>query len=447
MAESFDELRMVGVVPVPKAPIATPVPQTEDPAPDQLLLGVVLILVALGIVMVYSASAVHAARKFGSSSYFLKRDVIYVAIGLIALWIAAHTDFSIYRRFAYPLLIFSLLLLVAVLLVGVRINGARRWFHLGPLSFQPTAIAKLSLMIYLAHSLAKKAEKIRSFTVGFVPHMMVCGLMMGLLLMQPDLGAAVILGLGTLLVLFIAGAQISYIVLAILVVAPVVYQAIVSTPWRTRRMLAFIDPWPFRHDVGYQVTQSLISIGSGGTTGVGLGDGKQKLFFLPEAWTDYVMASIGEELGFLGLVTVVLLFVVLLWRGARAALRARDAFGCYLGFGITVLFGLQALVNLGVALGALPNKGLPMPFVSFGGSTLVVDLFAMGILLNISMSNSLPQPSETERGWAHFGWGRFRQSKSNRRLPGGGRRVLIDTGSGVRRSREVTEETLAPPPL
>ncbi len=247
--------------------------------------------------------------------------------------------------------------------------------------------------------------------------------MMGLLLKQPDLGTAVILGLATLILLFVAGAKISYIFIAFLAAAPVMYQAIVGTPWRLRRMLAFLDPWQYRYDVGYQITESLISIGSGGVHGLGLGDGKQKLFFLPEAHTDYVMAIVGEELGLFGICAVAALFVILVWRGARAALRARDPFGCYLGFGITAMFGLQALVNLGVVLGALPTKGLPLPFVSFGGSTLVVDLFAMGILLNISRAAPEPAGARVKGPWLPRI--RWRAKKGNRRLPGGGRRIEV----------------------
>jgi cell division protein FtsW len=332
-------------------------------------------------------------------------------------------DFGAYRRWSYALLVASIGMLGAVLVVGARINGARRWFHVGGVSFQPAELAKLALVIYLAYSLAKKAEKVRSFTVGFVPHMIVCGLMMGLLLKQPDLGTAVILGLATLILLFVAGAKISYIFIAFLAAAPVMYQAIVGTPWRLRRMLAFLDPWQYRYDVGYQITESLISIGSGGVRGLGLGDGKEKLFFLPEAHTDYVMAIVGEELGLLGICAVAALFAILVWRGARAALRARDAFGCYLGFGITAMFGLQALVNLGVVLGALPTKGLPLPFVSFGGSTLVVDLFAMGILLNISRAAPEPAGARVKGPWLPRI--RWRAKKGNRKLPGGGRRIEV----------------------
>jgi cell division protein FtsW len=383
--------------------------------------------------MVYSASAVYATQKFGSPTYFFRRDLLWAALGLGALTFAARTDYSLYRRWSYAFLLAAVGMLAAVLVVGARINGARRWFHVAGVSFQPAELAKLALVIYLAASLARKQEKVKSFTVGFVPHMLVCGIMMVLLLKQPDLGTAAILGMATLLLLFVAGAKISYILLATLAAAPIMYQAIVGTPWRLRRMLAYLDPWQYRYDVGYQITESLISIGSGGKLGLGLGDGKQKLLFLPEAHTDYILAIVGEELGLVGLCAVTAVFALLVWRGARAALRARDAFGCYLGFGITAMFGLQAVVNLGVVLGALPTKGLPLPLVSFGGSTLVVDLFAMGILLNIS--RGAPEPSRARTSWlprlSLF------QKRSNRRKPGGGKRVTVEVAT---RSRAVESE-------
>jgi cell division protein FtsW len=406
-----------------KEPIVPPLPDSSPPQQDQLLFAAVLALLAVGVVMVYSASAIYAQQKFGSPTYFLRRDLLWTALGLAAMTWAARTDFAIFRKWSYPLLVLTIAMLVAVLLVGVRINGARRWFHFAGISFQPAELAKLALVIYLASSLAKKAEKVKSFTVGFVPHMLVCGIMMVLLLKQPNLGSAVIFGTATLLLLFVAGAKVGYIVIAVLAAAPIVYQVIVGTPFRLHRMLAFLDPWQYRYDVGYQITESLISIGSGGASGIGLGDGKQKLFFLPEAHTDYIMAIIGEELGLIGLVAIAALFLLLLWRGARAALRARDAFGCYLGFGITAMFGLQAAVNLAVVLNAIPTMGLPLPFVSFGGSTLVVDLFAMGILLNISRAAPEPSPAESGSKLPRF---YLFSKKTNRRR---GKRVTVEVAT------------------
>jgi cell division protein FtsW len=354
---------------------------------DRVLVGTVLALLGFGMVMVFSSGAVFAAKKYGDSTYFLKRELVYAVLGLGALALAARTDYAVYRRAAYPLLFFSIACLAVVLKVGSRAGGAIRWFRLGPLSFQPSELAKFALCVYLASLLARKAEKVRVFSIGFLPPLLVTGLFMGLLLKQPDLGTAVIFGAVALGLLFVAGTRTSYLILAILVAAPAGWKFIVSTPFRMRRMLAFLDPWAFRRDVGYQITESLISVGSGGVTGLGLGDGRQKLFFLPEAHTDFILSIIGEELGLIGVACVAGAFALLVWRGLRAAFRARDLFGCYLAFAITAIFGLQALINIGVVLGSLPTKGLPLPFISYGGTSLVVSLFMAGVLANISARN------------------------------------------------------------
>src|SRR5215470_15427624 len=359
---------------------------------DLLLLGAVLGLVAIGSIEIYSASAVYALQKFGSSTYFLVRQTIYVVLGLGAMLAGAQIDYRRYRRYVYLLLFGSLLLLGAVLVFGARLNEARRWFRLGPFSFQPVEVAKLALVAYLACSLATKRDKVKTFTVGFMPHLAVAGAMMALLLKQPDLGSAIILGASTLVLLFIAGTKLSYILLALLAATPIVYHSIVSTSWRLRRLLAYLDPWQFRRGTGYQITESLIAIGSGGGAGLGLGDGKHKLFYLPEAHTDFILSSIGEELGFIGLASVLALFVVVLVRGVRAALGARDAFGTYFAAGLTTIFALQALVNTGVVLGALPAKGLTLPFVSYGGTSLVVSMYFAGIILNVSQAQPAAAP-------------------------------------------------------
>jgi cell division protein FtsW len=385
---------------------------------DRVLVGTVLALLGFGMVMVFSSGAVFAAKKYGDSTFFLKRELIYALLGLGAMSLSLRLDYSFYRRVAYPLLFFSILCLVVVLKVGSRAGGAIRWFRLGPLSFQPSELAKFALSIYLASLLARKAEKVRVFSVGFVPPLVVTGLMMGLLLKQPDLGTAVIFGTVALSLLCVAGTRASYLVLAVLVAAPAGWKFIVSTPFRMRRMLAFLDPWAFRRDVGYQITESLISVGSGGVTGLGLGDGRQKLFFLPEAHTDFILSIVGEELGLIGVLFVVVAFSVLVWRGLRAAFRARDVFGCYLAFAISAMFGLQALVNIGVVLGSLPTKGLPLPFISYGGTSLVVSLFMAGVLGNISARN--PEPGEGLLA----GVGARSNHARNRRLDGGPRLVV-----------------------
>jgi cell division protein FtsW len=245
------------------------------------------------------------------------------------------------------------------------------------------------LVVYLAYSLTKKRNKVRSFSVGLLPHLGVASLMAALVLKEPDLGNAAIMLAITLLLLTVAGTKLSYVMIAVLSATPVAYQLIVGTPWRLRRLLAFLDPWAYRKDAGYQVAESLISIGSGGGSGRGLGAGKQKLFFLPAAHTDFIFAIIGEELGLLGLGAVVLLFAVLLWRGLRASIGSRDLFGSYLAFGIISLVSLQALMHMAVVLGLVPTKGITLPVVSYGGSALITNLFCLGVVLNIAARKPL----------------------------------------------------------
>jgi cell division protein FtsW len=367
---------------------------TEPRGLDVLLLFVVLSLVALGMVLVYTSSAVYAQASTGSGSHFLRRHLIFVAVGMGALYVGWRLDYSIYRRFAYPMLGACALLLVALVVgLGTRVEGATRWFHIGGISVQPSEAVKFALVVYLASSLARKQDTVKTFSVGFLPHLCVAGLVCLLILRQPDLGTAAVIGSVTLLMLFVAGTKLSYIVISLLAVAPIVYQLIVGTPWRMRRLLAFLDPWAHRQDAGYQISESLISIGSGGLYGLGLGDGKQKLFFLPAAHTDFIFAIAGEELGLVGLVGIVVLFLILIVRGMRASLGARDLFGTYLAFGLTSIYGLQALLHIAVVLGLVPTKGITLPLVSYGGSAMASTLFCVGVLLNIAARR--PEPVAT----------------------------------------------------
>jgi cell division protein FtsW len=360
--------------------------------PDLLLVAAVLALTGFGVVMVFSAGAVFAARTYGDWTYFLKREAIYAGAGLVAFLLGMRLDYSIYRKITYPLLFVSMILLAAVLKLGPSINGAVRWFRLGPLSFQPSELAKFALALYLAVLLARKAEKVRDFSMGFLPPLLMTGVFLGLLLKQPDLGTAVIIGVTALGLMFVAGTRTSYILISVLIAAPVGWKVFITgESWRMKRILAYLYPWQYRRDIGYQLYESLISVGSGGVFGQGLGQGHQKLFFLPEAHTDFILAVVGEELGLVGILAVLTTFGLLVWRGMRASIRARDAYGCYLAFGITCLFGLQAIVNMCVVLGLLPTKGLPLPFVSYGGTALVTCLFMAGVLANISAR--APEPS------------------------------------------------------
>ncbi len=356
--------------------------ETPERSYDLLLVAAVVILLVIGTVEVFSASAALGLKKHGDSTFFLKRQLMWVAIGTGALWFGAHVNYRWLERWTYTLLAITLFLLVVVLFMA-PLNGARRWLHLGPMSFQPVELAKLSLVTYLAYSLGKKADKVKTFTIGFVPHLVVCAVMMALLLMQPDLGSSIILGATTLTLLFVAGAKISYIVLAVLSAAPIAYLLIVGTPWRMQRFLAFFNPEAYSLGVAYQSMQARIAIGSGGVGGLGLGEGRQQLGYVLEGHNDFIMASVGEELGFVGFALVLGLFIIIVWRGIRAAMGAREVFGSYLAFGLTMTFALQALINTGVVLGALPAKGLTLPFVSHGGSSLLMAMLFAGLLLNI----------------------------------------------------------------
>lgn len=371
-----------GARPTPALATQAAVVELDERPYDLVLIGVAFALLAIGTVEIYSATAAQALARHRDSAFFLERQLFYLAFGGLAMWAGAVIDYRHLRRRAYWLLAGSLVLLAGALTMP-PLNGARRWLFLGPLTFQPVELAKLALVVYLAHSLSKKAEKVKTFTIGFVPHLVVCALMMGLLLLQPDLGSSLILGATTLTMLFVAGARISYIMLAVLAAAPVAYQLIIGTPWRLRRFMAYFNPEAFSDREAYQMVQAHVSLGSGGPFGVGLGNSRQSLGYMPEGHNDFILAPIGEELGFIGVAVVLMLFAILMWRGLRAALGARDTFGGYLAYGITTMFGLQALLNVGVVLGVVPNKGITLPLVSYGGTSLIVTMFLVGLILNV----------------------------------------------------------------
>lgn len=355
---------------------------------DALLLCAVLALVSLGLVMVYSASAILAQDKLHDSLYFLKRQLVAAGLGVVGMAVVMQLGWRRLARLAYPLLITAIVLLVLVRIPGIgsSAGGAQRWIRLPGFGLQPAEVAKFAWVVYLAYSLAKKREKVSTFSVGFLPHLALCGLLVGLCMMQPDFGSSVLLVFLLFTLLFAAGAKLSYLVGSVLLALPLGYAAIATSPYRMKRILAFLDPWAHRHDVGYQVTESLMSIGSGGITGLGLGDGRQKLYFLPEAHTDFIFAIIGEELGLIGVTLLVALYALVIWRGIRISLAAPETFGTYLGLGLTSIVAFQATVNMCVAMGLMPTKGLTLPFVSYGGSSLVVLMGAAGVLLSLSAS-------------------------------------------------------------
>jgi len=369
------------------------VSEVKKPSFDGWLLMAVLALSAIGLVMVYSSSAILAHERTGDSFYFLKKQLVAAGAGWLALVLGLKLGYRRLARLAYPLLLLAIALMVLVLVpgIGVKAGGAYRWMRLGAFSFQPSEFAKLVWVIYLAYSLAKKREKVRSFSIGFLPHLLLAGLLVGLCMLEPDFGSSVALLFLMFVMLFAAGTKLSYLVGSVLLAIPFAYHAIISSPYRYQRIMSFLDPWANRQGAGYQVAESLMSVGSGGLWGLGLGEGRQKLFFLPEAHSDFVFAILGEELGLWGITLVILLYAIVVWRGIRIALKAAEPFGCYVALGITALFAFHAVVNMSVVLGLLPTKGLTLPFISYGGSSLMVCLAATGILLSIAPSTERQQ--------------------------------------------------------
>ena len=354
----------------------------------------------IGLVMVYSASSIVAADRYGDAAYFLKRQLIWVGLGTAAMLLTQRIHYAALRRFAAPLLLLAVGALALVLVPGVgRVaGGARRWISLGgPFSFQPAEAAKLAMAIYLANFLANRGERLQDFRRGIVPPVLVTGLMFGLILAQPDLGSALIIGVVTLVMLFVAGARVVHLAGLILIGIPGVLLAILGEEYRRRRLLAFLDPWADPQGAGFHIIQSLLALGSGGLLGVGLGNSRQKFFYLPERHTDFIFSILGEEMGLIGTGAVVALFALFAYRGFRVARRAPDQFGSLLAAGITLMVVLQAVLNIGVTTGVLPITGVPLPFLSFGGSSLLFTMIASGILLNISQYARVPAEDEVAR--------------------------------------------------
>jgi cell division protein FtsW len=371
---------------------------------DQILLFVTITLALVGLVMMFSASAVMAGKKFDDSWYYLKRQLVWLTVGLILLHVASRIDYIWWKRLSFPLLGLVAVLLVMVLIpsIGQAKHGAHRWLQLGPISVQPAEMVKLVAVIYLAGYLARKEDRLQHFSTGLLPPLLIIGIISGLILKEPDLGTVVVLGLVTGGLLFVGGARLAHLSTMALCAIPIVFVLVWTNDYRRPRLMAFLNPGSDPANAGHQITQSFLAFGSGGLFGVGLGEGKQKLLFLPEPHTDFVLALVGEELGFVGTCVIVLLFAVFVIRGFQIATRARTPFGRYLGVGITTLIGIQALINACVATGLLPTKGLTLPFVSYGGSSLVVSLTGVGILLSISRDRQAGREEvryRSGRGW------------------------------------------------
>ena len=352
---------------------------------DKILFGTVVALTLFGALMVFSASAVMASEKFGSGSYFLLRQVAWAGAGLVALVVMMYRD---YRRLARPVVVFPAfavqLALLVVVLFADRSHNTRRWLHWGAASLQPSEFSKIVLVVFLAYFLAQRRGKVNDVEHTLLPIGLTTGATMGLVLVEPDFGTSLAIAMIVAAMLFAAGLHLWYFAAAALAAVPVIYYLVSHATYRYNRVLAFLNPYSDPLGKGFQIIQSFIAVGTGGITGVGLMEGKQKLFYLPEPQTDFIFAVVGEELGFIGAIALIAAFGVILWRGWRASAGCTREFGRLLAIGLTVMVVGQALVNMSVVLGLLPTKGIPLPLISYGGSSLFVTLTAVGILLNIS---------------------------------------------------------------
>lgn len=350
------------------------------------------ILICIGIVMIYSASSIYAWERYKDSLFFLKRHISFFVIGIFLTLSVMGIDYKKFKKWAKPLLALSFLLLILVLIPGIgrEVAGARRWFRLKFISFQPSELANIAIIIYTADFIARKSENIRTFLRGFLPSTLILGCAALLILIQPDLGTVLALGIVVFIMLFVAGVRLSYLWSVVIASLPLLYILIFSVPYRRVRIMAFLNPWLDPKGSGFQVIQSQVALGSGGIFGIGLGHSRQKLFYLPAAHTDFIFSIIGEELGLLGTMGVIILFMIFIREGLKIIKNAPDKFGYFLSLGLLLMISLKAIINIGVSCGLLPTKGLPLPFISYGGSSFVFDMVSVGILMNIGRSGEYP---------------------------------------------------------
>lgn len=344
-----------------------------------------LLLIVVGVVMIYSASALYAHERYRDSAYFLKRHLMYLFAGLLLTGFVMSLEMTTLHRYARPLFIIAVGLLILLLLPGVskEIGGARRWFRLGLFNFQPSEFAKFALVIFLADMLSRKKEVIRNFLRGFLlPTFVIC-FCIGLILLQPDLGTAVAIGVVGCIMLFAAGVRPAHILSLALLSLPALYLLIFRVSYRRKRIAAFLNPWGDPQGIGFQIIQSFIALGAGGLFGVGLGASKQKLFYLPAGHTDFIFSIIGEELGLLGTFGILLLFIIFFWQAAKLVYNASSSFMQLAGVGLLSMIALEAVINIAVVTGSMPTKGLPLPFISYGGSALLFNMASVGVILNI----------------------------------------------------------------
>ncbi len=355
---------------------------------EKSILFPVIMLCGIGVIMVYSASSAISMKIHDNVFYFMKKQLIFFGLSLGVMFVTASLDYKVYKRFSYIILLAAIALLVAVLFPGLKVEagGASRWLNLAGFVFQPAEFAKLALILFLGYSLSKKQAMIKDFSVGFIPHVGVFGLFACLIIVQPDFGTIVVLGLITWGMMFIAGVKISHLLSPSPLLIPLIYFLVVKVEYRLERILAFLNPWDDPYNTGYQITHSLKAFGSGGVFGTGLGMGMQKMHYLPEPHTDFIFSIIGEELGLIGVLTVLALYLILLLKGIQIAKTSKNMFGAITAAGLTIYIGVQVFINTGVTLGLLPTKGLTLPFISYGGTSFIINMAAMGILMNIGAS-------------------------------------------------------------
>jgi cell division protein FtsW len=368
-------------------------------APDATLLVTAGLLTAVGAIMVYSASSVVGITQYHDAAHFFKRELLWIGLGGAACWLGMKLDYGSLRRAAPWLLGVAVVLLVGVLFphIGTMEGGARRWYEFGSFSFEPSEFAKLALIIFIAKLLADREEAARDFNAIGFPALFWVGVCFMLVLRQPDFGTATLFLMTAFVMLFVGGARITHLFIAVAIAVPALLAFVFSSQYRRERFTAFLNPWQDPQGRGYHILQSLYGLGSGGLFGVGLGQSRQKFGYLPEQYTDFIYSVIGEELGLIGAVAVLALFLLLAYRGLRIAMKAEDRFGFFLAVGITTAIALQAFINIGVVTSTWPVTGVPLPFISYGGTSMVMSLFGVGLLASISRGRSRAALAADER--------------------------------------------------
>ena len=359
-------------------------PNPDRPPVDYAMVVIILMLLCFGLVMVFSASSANAHYMYGDATYFFKRQVLYAAFGLLLMWLSSRFPLKAIKQYTNRLFVVSIVLLLLVPVIGVEVNGAKRWLGFGGFTFQPSEIAKLTLVMFLAKSVTIYRDRISKLGDGYIRYMIIILLVAGVVLLQPHMSGAVVIAVGGVAVLFAAGFKVRYFVTTLLCAVPALWGLAVMSPYRFKRITSFMDPFADKLGESWQIVQSLYAIGSGGLFGLGLGQSRQKFLYIPEPQNDFIFAIICEELGFIGAIFVMFLFGLLIWKGIMIAKKAPDEYTALVATGITSLLAVQVLMNIAVVTSMMPVTGVPLPFFSYGGTSLVILLMEMGLLLNIS---------------------------------------------------------------